>query len=165
VLSLIHTTLQFTTARTISSLGAAWQRIPTISSASVHTSLPAGYHRTTSHQLATPAHPAGMRAGNESYLIMTVGQTAAVEGQHSHSWLQVSSRLLTKISVLSWTCTCLRNWASSSTRGGVGPSVEALRLLHRRLSNSESGLLYDWRFTANQFVLAPSLLRLMTSFF
>jgi hypothetical protein len=27
-------------------------------------------------------------------------------------------------------------------------------------SSSESELLYDWRFTANQFVLAPSPLRL-----
>jgi hypothetical protein len=30
----------------------------------------------------------------------------------------------------------------------------------RRLTRSESELLYDWRFTANQFVLAPSPLRL-----
>jgi hypothetical protein len=29
-------------------------------------------------------------------------------------------------------------------------------------SESESELLYDWRFTVNQFVLAPSLLRLTT---
>jgi hypothetical protein len=32
-------------------------------------------------------------------------------------------------------------------------------------SESESELLYDWRFTANQFVLVPSLLRLTTFFF
>jgi hypothetical protein len=30
-------------------------------------------------------------------------------------------------------------------------------------SESESELLYDWRFTANQFVLAPSPLRLTIS--
>jgi hypothetical protein len=29
-----------------------------------------------------------------------------------------------------------------------------------KFQRSESALLYDWRFTANQFVLAPSLLRL-----
>jgi hypothetical protein len=32
-------------------------------------------------------------------------------------------------------------------------------------SESESDLLYDWRFTANQFVLAPSPLRLTTGDF
>jgi hypothetical protein len=32
-------------------------------------------------------------------------------------------------------------------------------------SESESELLYDWRFTANQFVLAPSPLRLTARFF
>jgi hypothetical protein len=32
-----------------------------------------------------------------------------------------------------------------------------------RSQKSESELLYDWRFTANQFVLAPSPFRLMTS--
>jgi hypothetical protein len=32
-------------------------------------------------------------------------------------------------------------------------------------SESESELLYDWRFTANQFVLATSLLRLTTRIF
>jgi hypothetical protein len=32
-------------------------------------------------------------------------------------------------------------------------------------SESESQLLYDWRFTANQFILATSLLRLTTSNF
>jgi hypothetical protein len=32
-------------------------------------------------------------------------------------------------------------------------------------SESESRLLYDWRFTANQFVLAPSPLRLMARIF
>jgi hypothetical protein len=39
--------------------------------------------------------------------------------QHSHSWLHVPSRLLTKIFVLFYSCTCLRNEASSSTMGGV----------------------------------------------
>jgi hypothetical protein len=34
-----------------------------------------------------------------------------------------------------------------------------------QMSESESQLLYDWWFTANQFVLEPSLLRLMTSNF
>jgi hypothetical protein len=33
-----------------------------------------------------------------------------------------------------------RNWASSSTRGGVGLSVEALNLLHRSFSTSISAL-------------------------
>jgi hypothetical protein len=33
------------------------------------------------------------------------------------------------------------------------------------LSESESEVLYDWQFTANQFVLAPSLLRLLTRVF
>jgi hypothetical protein len=32
-------------------------------------------------------------------------------------------------------------------------------------SESESELLYDWRYTANQFVLAPSPLRLMARIF
>jgi hypothetical protein len=32
----------------------------------------------------------------------------------------------------------------------------------RPLTNSESDLLYDWRFTANQFVLAPSFLWITT---
>jgi hypothetical protein len=41
---------------------------------------------------------------------------------------------------LSWTCTCLRNGASSRTSGGVGLSVEALRLLHRSLSTRISAL-------------------------
>jgi hypothetical protein len=35
----------------------------------------------------------------------------------------------------------------------------------RHESESESELLYDWRFTSNQFVLAPSPLRLTTSNF
>jgi hypothetical protein len=33
------------------------------------------------------------------------------------------------------------------------------------LSKSESELLYDWLFTANQFILETSLLRLTTNFF
>jgi hypothetical protein len=33
------------------------------------------------------------------------------------------------------------------------------------MSVSESELLYDWRFSANQFALEPSPLRLMTSIF
>jgi hypothetical protein len=38
---------------------------------------------------------------------------------------------------------------------------------HSRLaeSESESELLYNWRFNANQFILAPSLLRLTTTVF
>jgi hypothetical protein len=35
----------------------------------------------------------------------------------------------------------------------------------RRCKQSESELLYDWRFTANQFVLATNPLRLTTSHF
>jgi hypothetical protein len=41
------------------------------------------------------------------------------------------------------------------------PSAELDPIL---VPESESELLYDWRFTANQFVLAPSLLRLTASF-
>jgi hypothetical protein len=33
------------------------------------------------------------------------------------------------------------------------------------IQESESELLYDWRFTANQFILASSPLRLTTTFF
>jgi hypothetical protein len=38
-------------------------------------------------------------------------------------------------------------------------------LLNWVLTNSESETLYDWRFTVNQFVSAPSPLRLTTSIF
>jgi hypothetical protein len=37
--------------------------------------------------------------------------------------------------------------------------------LSEAVSESESELLYDWRFTANQFVLAPSPLRLTARIF
>jgi hypothetical protein len=43
----------------------------------------------------------------------------------------------------------IRNWISSSRKEGSG-------------TGSESKLLCDWRFTANQFVLAPRPLRLTT---
>jgi hypothetical protein len=49
-------TVKFTTARTKSpmpSITVAWQWIPTVSSASVPTSLPAGHHLTTGPQRAT----------------------------------------------------------------------------------------------------------------
>jgi hypothetical protein len=36
---------------------------------------------------------------------------------------------------------------------------------HLVVSESESEILYDWQFTANQFVLVPSLYRLTTSNF
>jgi hypothetical protein len=36
---------------------------------------------------------------------------------------------------------------------------------HIKISESQSELLYDWQFTANQFVLATSPLRLTTSNF
>jgi hypothetical protein len=40
-----------------------------------------------------------------------------------------------------------------------------LNYAYHRESESESELLYDWRFTANQFVLAPSTLRLTARLF
>jgi hypothetical protein len=52
-------TLQFTIAHTKSSISllcVAWQRIPTVSSASMFGSLPAGYHLTTGLQLATSGY-------------------------------------------------------------------------------------------------------------
>jgi hypothetical protein len=47
---------------------------------------------------------------------------------------------------------------SSSTKVNVTPNFTALQ----SESESESELLYDWRFTVNQFVLATSPLRLTT---
>jgi hypothetical protein len=51
------------------------------------------------------------------------------------------------------------------------PSQETLntsdnnQLLAKSKSKSKSELLYDWRFTANQFILASSSLRLTTNIF
>jgi hypothetical protein len=43
--------------------------------------------------------------------------------------------------------------------------VKRQALQFENQSQNESQLLYNWRFTANQFILASSLLRLMTKFF
>jgi hypothetical protein len=43
--------------------------------------------------------------------------------------------------------------------------INVLKALASVISMSESELLYDWRFTANQFVLAPSPLRFTTGDF
>jgi hypothetical protein len=45
-----------------------------------------------------------------------------------------------KVSFSSWTCICLGNETSSSTRGGVVLPVEVLGLLHRRFSKNLSAL-------------------------
>jgi hypothetical protein len=48
------------------------------------------------------------------------------------------------------------SYDSQGYGGGIRPSLHA----GIQMSESESELLYDWRFTANQFVLTPSPLRL-----
>jgi hypothetical protein len=47
----------------------------------------------------------------------------------------------------------------------VRPSVRPSACLSIYVSDSESELLYDWQFTANQFVLATNLLRVTTRIF
>jgi hypothetical protein len=42
--------------------------------------------------------------------------------------------------------------------------IESLLVCLESVSESESELLYDWRFTANKFVLASSPLRLTAEF-
>jgi hypothetical protein len=54
----------------------------------------------------------------------------------------------------------------STVRGDLGPfHLELLRLYSTPRYKSDLELLYDWWFTANQFALAPSPLRLTTSIF
>jgi hypothetical protein len=55
-------------------------------------------------------------------------------------------------------CVCLHVYPTIVARQQLGKNVIAA-------TNTESELLYDWWFTANQFVLATSLLRLTTSNF
>jgi hypothetical protein len=50
-------------------------------------------------------------------------------------------------------------------RSFVSSEYPATKLFEFSSVKSKSKLLYDWRFTANQFVLASSLLRLTTRFF
>jgi hypothetical protein len=55
--------------------------------------------------------------------------------------------------------------ASNNGSSGLKSSLNGGSLPTQLTSESESELLYDWRFTANQFVLIPSPLRLTTSNF
>jgi hypothetical protein len=65
----------------------------------------------------------------------------------------------------------IHNWtlAPIDYLSGWRPSPTNLLLFSPQtdwqLTNSESELLYNWLLTTNQFVLAPSLLRLTTSYF
>jgi hypothetical protein len=59
-------------------------------------------------------------------------------------------------------------FVASNDSHGYGGSSRPRRhtgSVSQSVSQSESELLYDWRFTANQFFLATSLLRLTTSNF
>jgi hypothetical protein len=54
----------------------------------------------------------------------------------------------------------------STVLGDLGPfRLELSRLYCTFHNKTASELLYDWRFTANQFALAPSPLRLTTNIF
>jgi hypothetical protein len=72
--------------------------------------------------------------------------------QHSLSRVQYCLRFETSLFVASY------------DSQGHGGRIRT-RLHTGGVSKSKSKLLYDWRFTANQFVLASSPLRLMTRFF
>jgi hypothetical protein len=104
-------TLQFTIACTKScktSLGVAWQRIPTMSSASLLTSLPAGCHLTTGPQLA--AHWLWLSDGRSVKLLLAFTNTVILDFRPLRdSWPYFYFQDV----YVFW------NGASSSTRGGV----------------------------------------------
>jgi hypothetical protein len=56
------------------------------------------------------------------------------------------------------------NWLSGNSYWGVGSAGSNLDR-ESQSQSQELELLYDWRFTANQFVLATSTLRLTTRIF
>jgi hypothetical protein len=128
-------TLLYTVAHTkssMSSLGVAGQRLLSFRVQRLLSSLAGVYLTTHFHTETSVVSHVASNGGRSS----ASGLTSLQAGDH----LKPTSDSLQTVFFLSYTCTCLRNRAYSSTRGGVCLSVEALRLLHRSFSTSISAL-------------------------